>query len=80
MAFTDLNQWAAMCGYEYKEIIQSGHDTWVVVITDRDGGEITCEADSQQDAVEGMIRRLSLMLEGESHNGSEEGTCKDCGN
>ena len=80
MAFTDLNQWAAMCGCEYKEIIQSGHGTWVVVITDRDGGEITCEADSQQDAVEGMIRRLSLMLEGESHNGGEEGTCKDCGN
>ena len=80
MSLTDLSQWAAMCGYEYKQILKTEHETWVVVIVDRDGSEITCEADSQQDAVEGMIRRLSLMLEGESHNGSEEGTCKDCGN
>ena len=51
-----------------------------VVIADRDGSEISCEADTQQDAVEGMIHRLSAMLEGGMHNVSEEGTCKDCGN
>lgn len=80
MAFTDLMQWAAMCGYEYKQILKTEHDTWVVVIADRDGSEIACEADTQQDAVEGMIHRLSAMLEGGMHNVSEEGTCKDCGN
>ena len=80
MAFTDLMQWAAMCGYEYMQIIKTEHETWVVVIVDRDGSEISCEADTQQDAVEGMIHRLSSMLEGEMHNVGEEGTCKDCGN
>lgn len=80
MAFTDLNQWAAMCGYEYKQILKTEHETWVVVVVDRDGGEITCEADTQQDAVEGMIHRLSAMLEGGMHNATEEGTCEDCGN
>ena len=80
MTLTDLNQWAVMCGYEYKQILKTEHETWVVVIADRDGSEITCEADTQQDAVEGMIHRLSAMLEGGQHNGGKEGTCEDCGN
>ena len=80
MAFTDLVQWAAMCGYGYKEILKTDHETWVVVIADRDGGEISCEANTQEDAVMGMIHRLSAMLEGGIHNGGEEGTCEDCGN
>jgi len=52
----------------------------VVVIADRDGSEIACEADTQEDAVMGMIHRLSAMLEGGHHNGGEENTCEDCGN
>ncbi len=80
MAFTDLAQWAAMCGYEYKEILKTEQGTWVVVIADRDGSEIACEADTQQDAVEGMIHRLSAMLEGGAHNGGQETSCEDCGN
>jgi hypothetical protein len=80
MAFTDLVQWAAMCGYEYKQIIKTEHETWVVVIVDRDGSEITCEADTQEDAVMGMIHRLSALMEGGAHNGGKEGTCEDCGN
>ncbi len=52
----------------------------MVVIADRDGSEIACEADTQEDAVMGMIHRLSAMLEGGHHNGGEEGTCEDCGN
>ena len=79
MAYSDLVQWAAMCGFEYKEIVKTDHETWVVVIVDRDGTEITCEADTQQDAMDGMIHRLSAMLEGGQHNGSEE-ACEDCGN
>ena len=80
MGFTDLNQWAAMCGYEYKQLIKTEQETWVVIIVDRDGGEITCEADTQEDAVRGMIHRLSAMLEGGNHNVGEENTCEDCGN
>jgi len=80
MTWTDLVQWAAMCGYEYKQILKTDHGTWAVVIVDRDGGEIACEADTQEDAVMGMIHRLSAMLEGGIHNGGEEGTCEDCGN
>ena len=80
MTYSDLVQWAAMCGYENKQILKTDHETWVVVIADRDGGEIACEADTQEDAVMGMIHRLSAMLEGEGHNGSEESTCEDCGN
>ena len=79
MTYSDLNQWAAMCGYEYKQLIKTDHETWVVVIVDRDGGEIACEADTQEDAVMGMIHRLSAMLEGGAHNGGEE-VCEDCGN
>jgi len=79
MSLTDLNQWAAMCGYEYKQILKTEQETWVVVIVDRDGSEITCEADTQEDAVMGMIHRLSAMLEGGQHNGDEE-ACEDCGN
>ncbi len=50
MAFTDLVQWAAMCGYEYKQIIKTEHETWVVVIVDRDGSEIFAAAQQQAGA------------------------------
>ena len=80
MSLTDLNQWAVMYGYEYKELLKTEQGTWVVVIVDRDGGEIGCEADTQEDAVRGMIHRLSAMAEGGQHNGGKEGTCEDCGN
>jgi hypothetical protein len=80
MSFTDLNQWAVMCGYEYKEVIATEQGTWVVVCVDRDGGELTCEADSEEAAFQGMIHRFSALTEGGSHNATEEGTCEDCGN
>jgi hypothetical protein len=67
-ALTDLETRAVQLGYHYDGLVRVDHPfdqvnpvTWVVVLTDGDGSELTFQADTVEGAVELATDRMSLL-------------------
>jgi hypothetical protein len=67
-ALTDLEMRAVQLGYHYDGLVRVDHPfdqvnpvTWVVVLTDGDGSELTFQADTVEGAVELATDRMSLL-------------------
>ena len=67
-ALTDLETRAVQLGYHYDGLVRVDHPfdqvnpvTWVVVLTDGDGSELTFQADTVEGAVELATDRMSVL-------------------